>query len=154
MDGTRIYSRAGNIRRLYLLLSLPIDLRTASISPNLTVCTSSSIGTTSIACGFHVRRPLFWLIVDAVMNLLKPLPHEIPGGEIVRDPGLGVLCDTAATLVENISPNKSEEETAAMLKMAMKNLNSLGLVGVHEAGVIPRNIKLYRKYSSFEVISS
>ena len=88
------------------------------------------------------------------MNLLKPLPHEIPGGEIVRDPGLGVLCDTAATLVENISPNKSEEETAAMLKMAMKNLNSLGLVGVHEAGVIPRNIKLYRKYSSFEVISS
>ena len=77
--------------------------------------------------------------------MLEPLPSEIPGGEIIRDPGLGVLCDTAATLVENISPPKSEEERTSALKLAMKELNSVGLVGVHEAGVFPHNIKMYRK---------
>lgn len=80
------------------------------------------------------------------MDLLKPLPPEIPGGEIIRDPGLGVLCDNAAVLVENISPSKTEDETMTMFKTAMRNLNSVGLVGIHEAGVIPRNIKLYKRY--------
>jgi len=79
--------------------------------------------------------------------LLNPLPSEIPGGEIIRDPGMGVLCDNAATLVEKISPNKTEEETTTMFKTAMESLNSVGLVGVHEAGVTPRNVKIYKKYS-------
>jgi predicted amidohydrolase YtcJ len=81
-----------------------------------------------------------------VLDLLEPLPSEIPGGEIIRDPGLGVLCDTAATLVENISPSKTEEERTAALRLAMKDLNSVGLVGVHEASVFPNNIEMYRKY--------
>lgn len=73
------------------------------------------------------------------------LPEEIPGGEIIRDPGMGVLCDTAATLVENISPNKTDDEIESMFKAAMKDLNSVGLVGVHEASVFPRTLKIYQK---------
>jgi predicted amidohydrolase YtcJ len=101
-----------------------------------------------IVCGFQVCPPCeFELISDSVLDLLKPLPSEIPGGEIIRDPGLGVLCDSAANLVEKISPNKTEEETTTTFKTAMKSLNSVGLVGVHEAGVTPRNVKIYQKYS-------
>ena len=79
------------------------------------------------------------------MDLLEPLPSEIPGGEIIRDPGLGVLCDTAAVMVEKISPNKTEEERISTFKLAMKNLNSVGLVGVHEASVFPETIQTYKK---------
>ena len=73
------------------------------------------------------------------------LSDEIPGGEIIRDPGMGVLCDAAATLVENISPNKTDEEIESTFKAAMKDLNSVGLVGVHEASVFPRTLKIYQK---------
>jgi len=73
------------------------------------------------------------------------LPDKIPGGEIIRDPGMGVLCDAAATLVEKISPNKTDEEIESMFKAAMKELNSVGLVGVHEASVFPRTLKIYQK---------
>jgi predicted amidohydrolase YtcJ len=73
------------------------------------------------------------------------LPDELPGGEIIRDPGMGVLCDAAATLVENISPTKTDEEIESMFKSAMKDLNSVGLVGVHEASVFPRTLKIYQK---------
>jgi hypothetical protein len=114
-------------------------------SLSFVVCMSNSIETMFIAFGFHVCHYFDEVDVDSVLDLLKPLPSEIPGGEIVRDPGLGVLCDTASTLVENISPNKTEEESVAMFKLAMKDLNSVGLVGVHEAGVFPQYIKLYQK---------
>jgi predicted amidohydrolase YtcJ len=73
------------------------------------------------------------------------LPNELPGGEIIRNPGMGVLCDAAATLVENISPNKKDEEIESMFKSAMKDLNSVGLVGVHEASVFPRTLNIYQK---------
>jgi predicted amidohydrolase YtcJ len=102
-----------------------------------------------IACGFQVTFPLKRLTIDSVLKLLGDLPADIPGGEIIRDPGLGVLCDTAATLVEEKSPIKTEEERTATLKLAMRDLNSVGLVGVHEAGVYPENIELYQKLSTF-----
>ena len=60
---------------------------------------------------------------------------------------MGVLCDTALTLVENISPKPTDEERTATLKLAMKSLNSVGLVGVHDAGVFPEEIQIYRRFS-------
>jgi predicted amidohydrolase YtcJ len=80
--------------------------------------------------------------------MLPDLPDEIPGGEIIRDPGMGVLCDAAAILVENLAPIKSDEEIEALFKAAMKDLNSVGLVGVHEANVIPRTLKIYKRLES------
>ena len=111
---------------------------------------SSSTEMMFIAYGFQVILPLKRLTIDSVLKLLGDLPVDIPGGEIIRDPGLGVLCDTAATLVEEISPIKTEEERTATLKLAMKDLNSVGLVGVHEAGVYPENIELYQKLQHFD----
>jgi len=67
---------------------------------------------------------------------------------------MGVLCDTAATLVEKISPKKTEEERIVTFKVAMKTLSSVGLVGVHEAGVFPENIKMYQRYSLFPNLPS
>lgn len=114
------------------------------------VCTLNSIEMMSTVFGFHVR-PLFISVdIDSVLKLLEPLPDEIPGGEIIRNPGTGVLCDTAAILVEKISPGKTEEDRTAAFKLAMKDLNSVGLIGVHEAGVIPDNVRLYKKYLLIE----
>ena len=87
-------------------------------------------------------------MLDSVLQLLEPLPDDIPGGEIIRDPGIGVLCDTGLTLVENISPPKSEEDRAAILRHALKDLAAQGLVGVHDASVFPENLALYKKYST------
>lgn len=101
--------------------------------------------------GFRLTPSSTSLTSDSVLDLLKPLPSEIPGGEIIRDPGLGVFCDAAATLVEKISPNKTEEELTTMFKTAIRDLNSVGLVGVHDAGVTPRNIKLYQKYIVLDI---
>ena len=81
-----------------------------------------------------------------MLQLLEPLPDEIPGGEIIRDPGMGVLCDAGLTLVENISPPKTEQDRAATLRLALKDLNSQGLVGIHDASVFPENLALYKKY--------
>jgi len=81
-----------------------------------------------------------------VLQLLEPLPNEIPGGEIITDPGMGVLCDAALILVEKISPPRTEEDRAATLRLALKDLNSQGLVGVHDASVFPENLALYKKY--------
>jgi predicted amidohydrolase YtcJ len=106
---------------------------------------------TFIVYGFQVFVPLTILTIEPVLKRLKPLPRDIPGGEIIRDPGMGVLCDAAATLVEFLSPNKTEEERTSSFKLTMKDLNSVGLVGVHEAGVFPETIKLYKKYVSLEL---
>jgi len=99
--------------------------------------------------GCQVRlNPSSRLTLDPVLDLLDPLPSDIPGGEIIRDPGPGVLCDSAAVLVENISPIKTEEELIAAFRLAQNDLNSVGLVGVHDASVFPRTLRLFQKYSS------
>src|SRR5438045_8775267 len=84
--------------------------------------------------------------IDSILKLLGDLPVDIPGGEIVRDPGMGVLCDSALTLVEDISPLPSDVDRLTTIKLAMKSLNSVGLVGVHDAGVFPNELVLYKKY--------
>jgi len=82
---------------------------------------------------------------DPVLDLLGHLPLQIPGGEIIRDPGRGVLCDSALTLVEEVSPIPSDKDRTTTVKLAMKSLNSVGLVGVHDAGVFPDEVSLYKK---------
>lgn len=82
--------------------------------------------------------------------MLEPLPDTIPGGEIIRDPGMGVLCDSALTLVENIFPNKTLAERTKEFKRAMETLNSVGLVAVHDASVFPQTIAMYKTYPPFQ----
>ena len=69
------------------------------------------------------------------------------GGVIVRDPATGeatgVLLENAAYLVRKILP-PPPTNMAELLKAAMRDLNSYGIVGVIEPGIDERQIALYR----------
>ena len=69
------------------------------------------------------------------------------GGVIVRDEkgeATGVLLETAAYLVRKILP-PPPANMAELLKTAMRDLNSYGIVGVVEPGVNEQQMALYRR---------
>ena len=69
------------------------------------------------------------------------------GGVIVRDEkgeATGVLLETAAYLVRKILP-PPPANMAELLKIAMRDLNSYGIVGVVEPGVNEQQMALYRR---------
>ncbi|KAK7756042.1 hypothetical protein SLS62_001985 [Diatrype stigma] len=83
-------------------------------------------------------------VSQAVLDLLPvPLP-DVEGGEIIREPGMGVFCDNAMDMVMALWPKPDNEKKKAFVKSAMAKLNEVGLVGIHDAGVTPGNLKLYR----------
>ncbi len=72
-----------------------------------------------------------------------------PGGVIVRDEttkeATGVMLESAANLVRRVlPPPPPPAQLATLLKAAMKDLNSYGIVGVVEPGVDERVMALYR----------
>jgi predicted amidohydrolase YtcJ len=79
-------------------------------------------------------------------GITKGTPNP-EGGVIVRDEATGeptgVLLETAATLVRKVLP-PPPANMAELLKIAMRNLNSYGIVGVVEPGIDERQIALYR----------
>ncbi|KAG0634903.1 amidohydrolase family-domain-containing protein [Tuber brumale] len=105
------------------------------------------------AFGFLVRLPyappFHWSMdqyficeVEPVLNLLpKPFP-EIPGGEVITNPGVGVFCDNAMDPVFDVWPRPGREEKIGFIEDAMKSLHSLGIVGVHDAGVLPTDVEI------------
>ena len=84
-------------------------------------------------------------VSQSVLDLLAPedLPEEVPGGEIVRDPGMGVFCDNAMDIVSSRWPKPTDAMKAEQVRSAMAQLNKVGLVGMHDAGITPGNIALY-----------
>lgn len=88
-------------------------------------------------------------VSQPVLDLLpSDLPETVPGGEIVREPGLGVFCDNAMDLVLSIWPKPGTEFKTLAVKTAMKHLNEVGLVGMHDAGATPETLTLYNELSS------
>lgn len=82
-------------------------------------------------------------MTEAVLKLLpNPLPN-VPGGEITTDPGPGVFCDNAMDLPLGQWPKPTVEDKMEYLVGAMKSLHSYGIVGAHDAGVVPEDIELY-----------
>lgn len=108
----------------------------------------------------------------AVLDLLPdPLP-DVNGGEVVREPGMGVFCDNAVSrfriwgslfqrtskvchgrmsdsvlqmdMVMDLWPKPDDEKKKLFIRSAMAKLNEVGLVGIHDAGVTPGNLRLYR----------
>jgi predicted amidohydrolase YtcJ len=82
-------------------------------------------------------------------GITKDTPNP-DGGVIVRDErsgeATGVLLQNAANLVRRILPPPPPPPTAAeLLKGAMRELNSYGIVGVVEPGVDERVMALYRQ---------
>jgi predicted amidohydrolase YtcJ len=70
-----------------------------------------------------------------------------PGGVIVRDPATGeatgMLLQNAAQLVRRVLP-PPPDNVPELLKSAMRDLNSYGIVGVIEPGADERQIAVYR----------
>lgn len=63
---------------------------------------------------------------------------EVPGGEIVRDTGgkpTGILKEKAADIVKRILPPFTLEEIKEAIRFADREYTSLGITGVHEAGM-------------------
>lgn len=89
-------------------------------------------------------------VSQAVLDLLPSDLPDIPGGDIVRDPGMGVFCDNAMEVVVRLWPKPDNTRRAEFLKSAMASLHSVGLVGMHDAGVNPDELRLYRELSSGE----
>lgn len=84
-------------------------------------------------------------VSQAVLNLLPEDLPDVPGGEIIRDPGMGVFCDNAMEVVMKLWTRPDNVKRAAFLKSAMASLHSVGLVGMHDAGVSPEELRLYRE---------
>ena len=87
-------------------------------------------------------------VSQPVLDLLPNLPEEVPGGEIVREPGMGVFCDNAMDLVAAIWPKPTPDIKARQVKSAMAALNEVGLVGMHDAGATPASLHLYGQLST------
>lgn len=87
-------------------------------------------------------------VSQPVLDLLSDLPDDVPGGEIVRDPGMGVFCDNAMDLITAIWPKPTPDVKARQVLSAMARLNEVGLVGMHDAGATPGNLRLYDQLSA------
>ncbi len=71
---------------------------------------------------------------------------EPAGGKIIRDERgepTGVLVDNAADLVGKLVP--AAADSAAMILKAQELCIAAGLTGVHDAGVAPAEVEVYRK---------
>lgn len=79
-------------------------------------------------------------VSNKVLSLLPAKLPSIPGGEI---PAKGVFCDNAMDIVMEFYPKPSLERKSNFIKEAMFELNKLGIVGMHDAGVFPSEIRLY-----------
>ena len=86
-------------------------------------------------------------VSKAVLDLLPKDIEDVPGGEIVRDPGMGVFCDNAMDMVMALWPKPSQAKSKEFLKSAMRELHKVGLVGMHDAGVSPEQAALYEEMS-------
>ncbi|NNF67039.1 MAG: amidohydrolase family protein, partial [Gammaproteobacteria bacterium] len=84
-------------------------------------------------------------LAAANISRLTPDPD---GGRILRDKDgnpTGVFIDTAMDLVEKHIPPPTTQQNRRALIVALTRLASLGLTGVHDAGIDLNTAKLYRE---------
>ncbi|TPX16949.1 uncharacterized protein E0L32_003511 [Thyridium curvatum] len=86
-------------------------------------------------------------VSQAVLDLLGPDVPDVPGGEIVRDPGMGVFCDNAMDLITAKWPRPDAAKKKRFIRSAMAELHKVGLVGMHDAGATPEDLQLFRDMS-------
>jgi len=73
---------------------------------------------------------------------------HVQGGSIHRDEQgqpTGIFIDGAIELVQAVIPETSPELVSAALDVAIKNVVSLGLTGVHDPGISRQVVDLYRQ---------
>ncbi len=70
------------------------------------------------------------------------------GGKIIRDENgepTGIFVDEAEDLIDSKIPKPTIDEQQTILKDALKYIRSKGLTSVHDAGVDPDTVKIYKK---------
>jgi predicted amidohydrolase YtcJ len=80
-------------------------------------------------------------------SITKTTPDPA-GGRIMRDgngEATGVFVDNAMSLVRRAVPPETRNETREGVRLAMRELNRLGLTGMHDAGVGCDAIRLYEE---------
>ena len=82
-------------------------------------------------------------VSQAVLDLFPKDMPDIPGGEIIREPGMGVFCDNAMTLIMDRWPKPKNKARRKHVKAAMAKLNEVGLVGIHDAGSTHEDHRLF-----------
>jgi predicted amidohydrolase YtcJ len=91
------------------------------------------------------------IFVNARAMQLAGITRTTPdpaGGRIIRDAqgeATGVFVDNAMSLVRRAVPAETRNETRDGVRMAMRELNRLGLTGFHDAGVSCDAIRLYEE---------
>lgn len=83
-------------------------------------------------------------VSQKVLSLLPKKIGDTPGGEI---PANGVFCDNAMDIVLKHYPKPNHARKTKFVKDAMAELNKLGIVGMHDAGVTPNDLRMYEKLS-------
>jgi predicted amidohydrolase YtcJ len=79
------------------------------------------------------------------------------GGRIIRasnGEATGVLVDNAMRLLRRAVPPETRNETRAGVRLAMRELNRLGLTGIHDAGVSCDGINLYEEMARANELSA
>ena len=85
----------------------------------------------------------------ALAGINKTTPDPV-GGKIERDiagEATGVFIDSAMELVEKVIPAQNESELRLALDAALKQLRSVGVTTVHDAGVTGPADRLFREYA-------
>jgi predicted amidohydrolase YtcJ len=79
------------------------------------------------------------------------------GGRIMRDAqgeATGVFVDNAMSLLRRAVPAETRNETRDGVRMAMRELNRLGLTGIHDAGVGCDAIRLYEEMARAQELTA
>ena len=94
------------------------------------------------------------LLANAMAMKLAGVTAETkdpPGGRIVRDGAgqpTGVFVDNAQGLILRAVPAPTDAQLKQWTTAAIARLNSLGLTGVHDPGVVGRRIAVYRSLAA------
>jgi predicted amidohydrolase YtcJ len=86
----------------------------------------------------------------ALAGITKSTPDPA-GGKIERDEqgeASGILVDSAMDILEKVIPPQNDAELRVALDAALKQLRSVGLTTVHDAGVDAQSDKLFREYAT------
>ena len=83
-------------------------------------------------------------VSEAVINLL---PEDLPNASGLtedQDPRRGVFCNEAMDAVLLLLPSVASARKREFIRSAMSKLHEVGIVGIHDAGVVPEDLQLYR----------
>jgi predicted amidohydrolase YtcJ len=84
-------------------------------------------------------------VSEKVFSLLPTEIGDIIGGEI---PANGIFCDNAMDIVLEHYPKPDKGRKTKFIKDGMRELNKLGIVGMHDAGVTPSELQLFEHLST------